>query len=215
MPTVTTKIQPIDRDLVIRLLGTPQERSAMHAQFARDKLAEVDADDVAAIGHAVPHQTIVDGNYGASEDSVQPINGVIVYKFQRASEVLAYIDEQLALNAPVGGEGDPHPGLYRQTAIYALFADGDIVSDPKEPPQASEYIFINALPYAKKVEQGESPQAPEGVYEAVATMAAQKFSKVAMITFSYRTAIGGQMISGKLGNRAPERNPAIVVTLKG
>ena len=86
-------------------------------------------------------------------------------------------------------------------------------------------MFLNTQPYARKIEgyrglggvvhrAPSSPQAPDGVYQAVATLAQRKFGNVAKITFSYRTAIGGEIIGGKAGDRSKLRNPAIVVRLR-
>ena len=98
----------------------------------------------------------------------------------------------------------------RLTGHYAsshvLFADGAETS-VNNPAPAEEYVFVNTTPYARKLEGTKgrppsSPQAPDGVYQAVATLA-RKFSNVAKVTFSYRTVAGG------------ERNPAIIVKLRG
>jgi hypothetical protein len=74
------------------------------------------------------------------------------------------------------------------------------------PAPAQQYVFVNTDPYARKIEGTKqkppsSPQAPDGVYQAVATLA-RKFSNLAKITFSYQTVAGG------------ERNPAIIVRLR-
>jgi hypothetical protein len=72
---------------------------------------------------------------------------------------------------------------------------------------AEEYTFINTVPYARKIERGSSRQAPDGVYQAVANLARRKFTKLAKITFSYRTVLGGT------GGAKSERNPAIIVRI--
>jgi len=75
-------------------------------------------------------------------------------------------------------------------------------------------VFLNIQPYARKIERGQSSQAPDGVYQAVATLAQRRFGNVAKITFSYRTAIGGAIIGGRKGDRSDLRNPAIIVSLR-
>src|ERR1700730_8105367 len=107
---VTTKVQPFDRNLIIRLTGSPEERSAEFAAAAREILAETEANNAAALGHVPPHVTIVDGVRGASEDQVRP-DGTIVYEFELVSDVLGWIADQLELHSPVGGGDDPHSGL--------------------------------------------------------------------------------------------------------
>lgn len=190
MPTVTTKIQPIDRDLVIRLLGSPQERSAIHAQFAREQLADAEETDRQIIGSVPSHETFVDGSKGASEDNVRPDGGVIVYEFDLVSDVLAWISDTLETHSPEGGSGDPHPGLYKKS--HVMLADGSL-ADPSNPPQAEEYVFVNSQPYARKIEKGSSQQFPDGVYETVATMARAKYGNSAKITFGYRSIAGGEI----------------------
>ena len=85
---------------------------------------------------------------------------------------------------------------------HELFADGVDTENPNIAPPAEEYVFLNTQPYARKIERGRSPQAPDGVYQAVATLAQRRFGNIARITFSYREVRGG------------ERNPAIIVRLR-
>jgi hypothetical protein len=89
-------------------------------------------------------------------------------------------------------------------------------------------VFVNVQPYARKIERGESPSAPEGVYEAVATLARQRFGNVARIRFEYRVPVGGgtalEAWAGRTGQRRRagrqrssewnRRQPAIVITVK-
>jgi hypothetical protein len=199
---VTTKFQPIDRDLIIRLTGTPQDRSRMFADFAREKLGEAEAQNESVLGHIPPHKTFVDGSVGASEDSVRP-DGVIVYEFEIVSDALIWIGQQLILNSPVGSGRDPHPGLYK--ASHELYADGKLIPLGSDVPPSSEYVFTNALIYSRKIEHGHSPQFPDGVYEAVAIMARARFGNSAKIEFTYRGLIGLSSGSGTLVN--PLRDP--------
>lgn len=188
--SVVTKIQPIDRDLVIRLLGTPQERSAIHAQFAREKLAEAQETDKQITGSVPSHETFVDGSKGVSEDRVRPDGGVIVYEFDLVSDVLAWISDTLETHSPVGGNLDPHPGLYKKS--HVMLANGSL-ADPSNPPAADEYVFVNSQPYARKIEKGSSQQFPDGVYEATAALARAKYGNIAKITFNYRSIEGGEI----------------------
>jgi hypothetical protein len=193
-----TRVQPIGRDFELFLsesLG-PKARSVMLAEFAAETIAEAAAQNKAVLGAVPPYEVFVDGREGAPLASVKP-DGTIRAEFQLVNEALTWIYEQLEIHSP------------RLTGHYAsshvLFADGQEVS-PTNPPPAEEYVFINTTPYARKIEgmktrPPSSPQAPDGVYQAVATLA-RKFSNIAKITFSYRTVAGG------------ERNPAIIVRLR-
>lgn len=217
--TVSTKVQPIDRNLVVQLTGTDATRSAMLADFAREQLAEAEQTNEAALGHVPAHQTFVDGRLGASEDSVKP-DGVILYEFELTSDALTWISEQLAAASPVGSGSDRHAGLYQHS--HMLFADGVQVDPDGEIPGASEYVFVDSLPYSRKIEVGESRQAPDGVYEAVATLAQQRFSKSLDIRFTYRAPENGVSSASSGGSRrrrrtshaSDSRQPAIVVTVK-
>jgi hypothetical protein len=195
---LSVRITPIRRDLEVMFkqgIGD-KAQSAILAAFALEKIDEAKAQNKQALGVVPPYKTYVDGREGAPLESVKP-DGVIRVEFELVSEVLAWIYQQLEIHSP------------RLTGHYAsshvLFADGQEVS-ATNPPPAAEYVFINTTPYARKIEgikgrPPSSPQAPDGVYQAVATLA-RKFSNVAKVTFTYRTVAGG------------ERNPAIIVRLR-
>lgn len=193
-----TRVQPIGKDFELFLsesLG-PKARSAMLAEFAAETIEEAKAQNKRVLGAVPPYEVFVDGREGAPLASVKP-DGVIRAEFQLINEALTWIYQQLEMHSP------------RLTGQYAsshvLFADGTETS-VNNPAPAQEYVFINTTPYARKIEGTKgrppsSPQAPDGVYQAVATLA-RKFSNVAKVTFSYRTVAGG------------ERNPAIIVRLR-
>jgi hypothetical protein len=193
-----TRVQPISRDLELFLseqLGL-KARSAMLAEFAAETIEEAKAQNKQVLGVVPPYEVYVDGREGAPLASVKP-DGVIRAEFELINEALTWIYQQLEKHSP------------RLTGQYAsshvLFADGTETS-VTNPAPAQEYVFINTTPYARKIEGTKgrppsSPQAPDGVYQAVATLA-RKFSNVAKITFSYRTVADG------------ERNPAIIVRLR-
>jgi len=227
---LSIKVEPLARDIELLIAQdlSPEAQSATLAAFARETLAEAEATNEAALGHASPHETFVDGREGASEDTVKPA-GQIVYEFQLVEETLAWIGQQLVLHSP------------RRTGHYAashiLLADG-LEVDPAAPiPMASEYVFSSVVPYARKIEGDdnrapESEQAPDGVYEVVAALANRQFGNVARIRFSWRplqnagaltewanSASAGLLTANRRGNAAAKhdwltRQPAIIVTVK-
>ena len=210
---ITARIEPLDKDieLLIRQDLSPQAQSEALAAFARETLAEVEATNEAVIGHPTPHETFVDGRIGAPEETVRP-QGTIVYEFELVDEVFAYIDEQLRQHSPVGQGDDKHPGLYKRSHIF--YAD-DVEADPLKPPPGIKVgTFVNAVPYARKIEAGESPQQPDGVYEVVTALASRRFGNIAKVQFGYRTASGGGIVTGLKGNKPAGRNPAILVTVR-
>lgn len=181
-----TRIEPIDRNiaLAIRQGESPQERSAALAGYARRALSEAQEQNRQAIGSVPPHETFVDGRAGAALESVKP-NGVIVFEFEMLADMFGYIDLLLIKHSPVKS------GRYRRSHI--LLADG-VEVDPSSPllPDAEEYVYINTQPYARKIDKPrvQSPQAPSGVYEAVAALASMRFGNMARIRFGYRSLVG-------------------------
>lgn len=196
---IKTRVQPISRELELFLsedLGA-KARSAMLAAFAAETIEEAKAQNKAVLGSVPPYEVYVDGAEGAPLTSVKP-DGVIRAEFELINEALIWIYQQLETHSP------------RLTGEYAsshvLLADGVEVS-PTNPPPAAEYAFVNTTPYARKIEGTKkrppsSPQAPDGVYQAVATLA-KKFSNVAKISFTYVNVPGGE-----------RHQPAIIVRLR-
>jgi hypothetical protein len=198
---LAVRVQPLQRDLQLLLddLVSPQKRSQALAQFARVEIQRAKVINTQALGREPPATIHVDGAKNAPLDSVRP-GGIIVCDFQLVNEVLAWIDIQLILHSPF------KTGRY--TKSHALFADGaalsleSIAAVSGNFPIADEYVFINTVPYARKIERGSSTQAPEGVYQVVATLAQRRFGNLARITFSYRTAMGSGIVGGRRGNRS-------------
>ena len=178
----------------------------MLAAFAAETIEEAKQQNKQVLGVVPPYEVFVDGREGAPLTSVKP-DGVIRAEFQLVNEALAWIYTQLQMHSPV------LTGRYAKS--HELFADGVDTENPNAAPPAEEYVFVNTQPYARKIEaRADPPQAPDGVYQAVATLAQRRFGNVAKITFSYRTAIGGEIIGGRAGDRSKLRNPAIIVRLR-
>lgn len=202
---MSVKIEPINRDIVLFLADmSPDARSNALADFARTEIASARAQNIRVLGPIPRERTFVDGRLDAPLESVRP-DGVIHSEFELIKEVLDYIADQLDAASPV------LTGRYQRSHI--MLADGLEVLSGEQAPDAEEYIFVNTQPYTRKLERGASSQAPDGIYQVVAMLARRKFGEVARITFSYRTVTGGAIVSGRAGNRAENRNPAIVVRL--
>ena len=188
----TIRIQPFVRDVRV-LIGDLEgdEASELFAAFAEAEIEDAKASNAAALGRVPPYKIFVDGVQGAALESVKP-NGVIVAEFELVQDVLVWIAEQLFKFSPVKS------GLYQKS--HELFADGKHVEALGQLiPLAEEYIFVNTVPYARKIERGLSSQAPEGVYQSIAALARQRFGNIARTSYTFATLPGG------------ERNPAIVV----
>jgi len=216
---IRTRIEPIDRSVVlaIRQGEDPRERSRKLAMYAQKHLEEAQEQNRLALGFVPPHETYVDGRRGAPMESVKP-DGVIVSEFEVMADMFGYIDLLLITHSPVKS------GRYRRS--HLLLADG-VEIDPSSPqlPDADEYVYINAQPYSRKIERGLSSQAPEGVYEAVAALAAKRFGNLARIRFSFRSLLGGAVGDWASKTKMPTksrkgakrrdwltRQPAIVIT---
>lgn len=205
---VSTKIDPIDRDidLIISRDLSPGAQSQTLARVARSELAAGQARNRAVLGHVPPHQTFVDGRRGGTLETVRP-DGTIVFEFELIETALATIGEMLVMNSPV------RSGRFQ--ASHILFADGVEVEDGKIPA-ASEFVFLNSQPYARKIERGLSPQTPDGVYEVTAVLAARRFGNVARIRFGFRSFPAGSVGSWArsatardLARRVRGGNPAL------
>lgn len=195
---VRARVEPLERDLEVLFPDTfsPAARSKGLADFARGALTEAQEINRRALGRAPGHETFVDGRAGADENTVKP-DGVIVYEFELFDEAFAWIEEMLILHSP------SRSGRYAKSHIF--FADG-VEADPSAPPPAVDYAFVNRQPYARKIERGHSKQAPNGVYEVVASMAQRRFGNMLRVRFTYR---------GVVGAADGDRQPAIVLTPRG
>lgn len=205
MATMEIQAEPINRDIAVFLDAlSPSSAVQQFAAIAVQHIEDAKQNNRRALGREPRSTTYVNGRAGAPLETVG-LQGVIFTEFELLTDVLLFISIMLEKFSPVGKTSDRrpgHPGLYKRS--HVLFADSvevDITT-PSLVPQiaaAEEYVFVNTVPYARKLERGSSRQAPDGVYQAVANIARRRYSKVAKIMFTYRSIFGG------------ERNPAIVV----
>lgn len=201
------KLMPFDRDVSLLLNNdlTPAARSKYLADFAADAIKEIDAQNDAKAGYDVQYSTFVDGTKTPNLGSVRP-DGTIVAEWDLINDLFVWIDQQLVKHAPV------LTGLFAKS--FKFYAD-DVEADPANPPQADEYAFVNVQPYARKIESGLSPKAPDGVFQVVAILAKGRFGNMAKIRFSYRS-FGAPVgpLKTRQQSRAANRTPAIVITLR-
>lgn len=165
--------------LVARDLA-PAARSRLVAEAARRDIGLIETAGRSGAPDAPRAKVLVDGREGAPFESVNPDRGTIVVRLGQVGEVLALIHALLVQHSP------------RLTGAYAashkLFADG-VEVDPANPPAAGSYLFVSTSPYARRIERGESSQAPEGVYESVAVLAGRQFGNVAAIEFGFDATV--------------------------
>lgn len=192
-----SRISSIFRDVEVltRDLTSPEAKSRRLAEFAAERIAEARATNRQASGRDTPYKIVVDGRKGAPLASVRP-DGVIVANFDLVRDVLEWIGEQLLRESP------RLTGKYEQA--HRLFVDGaaQILGAPIDA--AEEYAFVNLAPYSRKIERGQSVQAPDGVYQAVAVVAAKRFGNIARVRYSWRSVSGD-------AKSQDDRQPAIIV----
>jgi hypothetical protein len=151
----------------------------------------------------------------AALSQIVSLSDSIVFTFELTHDVIAFIMAELAKHSPFKS------GRYMHS--HVVFADGVLVEDTRNIPDfASEYLFVNTLPYAEKIETGESSMAPNGVYEIVANEATQKYgstSKISFIDYAGTYGAMAQATSASHGkrtkrhfNRSKNRFPAIQLT---
>jgi len=208
---LTSKAEPIDKDLALYLgeLAGP-EQSARFAELARGYINEASAQNEHALGRRPVKRTFVDGRAEAPLESIRP-NGVIHVEFELILDVLKFIAITLEAYSPV------KTGRYKKS--HALFADGREISLETLIAQptirlADEYVFLNTVPYARKIERGLSPEAPDGVYEATSKLARSRFSNIAKISFTYRGVAAAERGSRRHGTGLglrQNRSPAVIV----
>lgn len=177
-----SRISSIFRDVEVltRDLTSPEAKSRRLAEFAAERIAEARATNRQASGRDTPYEIVVDGRKGAPLASVRP-DGVVVANFDLVRDVLEWVGEQLLRESP------RLTGKYEQS--HRLFVDGVEHSIGEAITAGEEYAFLNVQPYSRKIERGQSDQAPEGVYQAIAVVAERRFGNIASIGFSYRSPL--------------------------
>ena len=168
----------IDRDIeaIVDELLSPEAQSRIIAEFARAQFAEADAVNAAISGRPVPSTRAVDGVVGAPEERARP-GSTIAYEWSLRDAVVERIWNMLVEASP------KRSGRY--AGSHLVFADGVEVKPGNEPADAREYVIVNAQPYARKIERGQS--GPAGVYQGVAAVAKSLFDNAVQVRFTYRS----------------------------
>lgn len=194
-----TRLEPFDlsRDVLVAAELTASGQAKLFQQAAREELAKGQDRNRSALGYVPPHHTTVDQARGAAIENAKP-DSTIIFEFQLIETALVFIGQLLEKHSPV------RSGRFRSS--FMLFADGVEADPAKPPPAADEYAWINSQPYARKLERGLSPQAPEGVADVVATLAKRRWGNIANIRFSFRAFPAGAV--GRWAQRPSARHLA-------
>lgn len=206
------RIDPVERVTTATLmaeLSQPEQRAAA-ANLARAGIEEAKQINRSVLGRVPPCVTIVDGRRGAPLDSVSPNGGQIVTEFELVGDVLKWIANELNERSPYF-KGDYLRG-------HTVFADGREIDVGAVIPDAEEYVLINTVPYARKIEIGRTRagrafllQVPNRIYERTAADASRRFGNIARVRFGYRGVVGRAISGRRPHNRSETRFPAIVV----
>lgn len=186
-----TELANFARDLRITLAPTTRSRDI--AAVARTTLAAAQIAHRIALGRSPSYRTWVDGRFGGALDTVKPSGGKIEIEFDLVDTgIVRWIAEMLRQFSPV------LTGAYRDS--HVLLADGAEVDPFGRIPQAKLYEFISTAIYAAKIERELSPQRPDGVYQAVALLAARRSNMD--IRFAYGTRSDAVIPKQKFGRFA-------------
>ncbi|XYD07430.1 hypothetical protein R1A27_20180 [Methylobacterium sp. NMS12] len=179
----------------VALALSPERRRLVVTAAAREAQARAEAAYRQEFGRLPSTEIVVDGRAGAFLDGLDPDQGEVAFRFSRAAEALTWIYDQIVQHSPVLS------GEYR--GAHVLLADDQKV-DPANPPPAQRYVFMNLTAYARKIEEGESSQAPGGVYQAVAVMADRRFGNSVHVGFGYESPLL-DYVAGEAGRGARAR----------
>ena len=186
------KIDPIAKDIeaMVRNDLSRAEQGKAIAAFVKEGIEEGDQTNRRVLGRVPPRTITVDGRTGGALESVNPDGGSIIIEWELVGDVLVWIGQTLEERSPVTS-GDYKRG-------HTLFADGQEVPHFANIPPAEQYLFVNLVPYSRKIEVGKMQagrdfviQVPNRIYEHTARDARARFGNVAKIEFVYQSMNGG------------------------
>lgn len=182
------RLDPLVRQLEVWRdeAASPRARSAALASAAKAEIARAHAINRSAMGGEPHFEVFVDGRRSAPIDAVAP-GGTVFAEWSFLSPALLFIRESLQKASPV------RTGRYRES--HLLIVDGEEVAiDGDLPDVFEEAHFINAQPYARKIERGLSNQAPEGVFQVVAALAHRRFGNLVRVSYAWRGLFGSSAL---------------------
>lgn len=196
-----------DADLaaMAKEIGDPQEQAKRFARYAAEEIEEARQINRRALGKDVAYSVAVDGREGAALTSVRA-NSVVIAEWRLVEEALEWIGKALVEASPV------LTGRYANS--HVLFANGvEVRPGEAIPAGATDFVFVNVQPYARKIERGLSHQATHGVYQTVAALAGRRFKDVAAIKYGFETVSKAPAGADRAERKAEQaaRNPAIFV----
>jgi hypothetical protein len=198
---VVTKVDSIEKevDIIINDMLSPAAQSRAFAAFAREEIKAGDELNRQILGRVPPRTVTVDGSPGSALERVSP-TGTIVAEWELVVDILQWIADTLRERSPVVS------GIYREG--HTLFIDGVEVPMGAQIPSATEYVFTNQVPYARKLEVGKTEsgrdfvvQVPNRIYERTFKDAKARFGKQVRISFGYEALVGAYKLQQDGTNR--------------
>jgi hypothetical protein len=188
---VKAKIDSIERDvqLIVSEMLSPEAQGREIAAYASGEIAKTDNINRSILGRVPPRRTWVNGSEGAALDTIRP-GGAIVTEWEIVTDLLEWFARTLIERSP-RVTGDYIRG-------HTLFADGvEVPRGAEIPAGATEFVFINLVPYVRRIEVGKTDsgrdfviQVPNRIYERTYKDGKARFGNQAKITFGYETQIG-------------------------
>lgn len=184
---LTVRIVPMAKSIAVTIRNdlSVENQKKYAAAFAQVGIDAAKDKNRQILGRVPPYTVTVDGVRGARLESVNPNGGNIIAEFELIEGLLRWIGEQLIDRSPFTS------GAYQSG--HTLMADGVEVIPGETIPVAEEYMFINLVPYARRLEIGKTKsgrpfliQKPNRIYEHVAKDASRRFGNQAKISFGYR-----------------------------
>jgi hypothetical protein len=137
------------------------------------------------------------GAHGTTQGAVA-LGGEVTRIYPALDGAVGFALETLREQSPV------RRGSYRDS--HTVVVNGSPVSWPVPVKPRDRVMILSALPYARRIEQGWSDQAPNGVYEVAAAIVAARTN--VEVTVQY-VAPPASMV----GNATPATVPAMVLRM--
>lgn len=202
--TLRSRVQTMERDVELLIDDTlsPEARSESFGRAARKLISSQDDVNDAHLGRDVQYTTYVDGR---ETPLLETAKRVVVAEWDLLETVFQDILDLLLEEAPV------LTGAYASS--ITLFADGIPVAPSLVAgvPEASEYYFAATVPYARKIERGQSRWAPDGVFQGVAALAQKRFGNIARVRYGFRSIRGGAIGAWAATTRLQARSRSLNV----
>lgn len=191
-----------------------ESRRKEFIRVAKNEFNRVNEHNKRIMGVDPQVRQIVDGILGKSLEAVNQ-NGVVVWQWGIHLQIIDEAYTLILYHSPIE-QVETDPIHYKD--YHKLLVNGQEVHPPVEIGVNDVVKITNLLPYARRIERGWSPQAPDGVYALVAEILREKYGKLFDIEFDYEDYFGGTHIPGKEWKPkklSQIRYPTLIIAPKG